>query len=95
MSKRVIETEDGERVLLPGKKKCACGRPATRYCDFPKYQKPHQYLYQQEHGCDQVLCAKPLCDQCAIEQPNGKDFCYEHNSVLDKLLSSVYDEDEE
>lgn len=91
MSRRRIETEGGEAVLLPGRKTklCACGQPATRYCDFPKYQKGHQYLYQQEAGGEQVLCAEPLCDRCAVEQPNGKDFCCRHADQVKSMIESA------
>jgi len=91
MSRRKLVTESGERVLLPGQKKklCACGQPATRYCDFPKYQRAHQYLYQQESGCNQALCSEPLCDRCAVEQPNEKDFCRRHADQIKELIKSA------
>jgi len=97
MSKRVIKTEGGETISLSGQKKklCGCGRPATRYCDFPRYgmlsgtidRETGRIASVGQHTT--VLCAKPLCDQCTVEQPNDKDFCYQHSQQLKRMIESA------
>lgn len=95
MSRRGIKTEDGSMVLLPGQRKklCACGQSATRYCDFPKYTSRTDYIDKdgrmtvgQGSGTTTVLCAEPLCDRCAVEQPNEKDFCPRHAEQVKEMI---------
>lgn len=99
MSRRKLVTESGERVLLPGQKNklCGCGQPATRYCDFPKYDSRTDYIDRatgsvtigQGSGHRTALCSEPLCDRCAVEQPNEKDFCRRHADQVEELIKSA------
>ncbi len=48
------------------RKRCACGRWATKECDFPA---PHR---------KSKTCDKPLCDVCAIRIAPNVDHCPDH-----------------
>lgn len=90
MSRREIKTEDGDFVLLPGQKckLCVCGQPATRYCDFPKYAHRMNDDGSTSPGI-QSRCSEPLCDRCAVEQPNKKDFCRRHADQTKQMIESA------
>jgi len=54
------------------RKRCKCGRPATRLCDWqlsgPKAGK---------------TCDAPLCDRCAARVGPGRDYCQAHARMAD------------
>lgn len=62
-------------------KKCKCGRPSTKLCDFELGPPDHA---QGAHG---KTCDRPLCDRCAVHIP-GKDvdYCLDHADKLGVLL---------
>lgn len=66
-----------ERVSIPGggaaivcsshrRERCACGRVATRLCDW-------QVLTKKSGTCD-----KALCSRCTTSPARGKDLCATH-----------------
>lgn len=67
-----------------------CGRKATRLCDAPIGTggfcgHPPRFLMQKAHHTDTAFqdlrmnwtetCARPICDDCAIEIYHNIDFC--------------------
>lgn len=65
-------------ILCTGRgprKRCACGQPSTKLCDFP-LSPPEQITHKR-------TCDKPLCDNCAHHVP-GKDidYCGPHADAL-------------
>ena len=48
------------------RRRCACGRWATRECDYPA---PHR---------KSKTCDKPLCDVCAVRVGPNRDYCPGH-----------------
>lgn len=71
-----------ERVALPGgvtaivcssrtRQRCACGRPATRLCDWK--------VPTRKSG----TCDEPVCARCAYQPAPGKDLCPEHRDAFE------------
>ena len=53
-----------------GSKRCRCGRPRSKLCDFPlKGSKLGQ------------TCDEPLCDRCAKRVGQNRDYCPAHARV--------------
>jgi len=67
---------DGVSAIVCGprtrRRKCACGRPSSRLCDW------------KIRGKKSGTCDKPLCDRCARQPAPEKDLCPEHAAEWDK-----------
>jgi hypothetical protein len=70
----VITLPDGTRCLVKlsrrPPKKCACGRPATKLCDF-EVEPGHGHLAAK-------TCDKPLYTKCAVHVEKDTDYCPDH-----------------
>lgn len=53
------------------RKRCACGRPATKLCDHPKPRRG--------------TCDAPLCDRCAVNIGPDRDLCPTHQASAPEL----------
>lgn len=72
------------RVNLPGggfaivctprqrERKCRCGRPATKLCDWKKMS-------------GKGTCDKAICDACAVNVGPDKDYCPDHAKLAGKI----------
>lgn len=71
-----------QHVALPGggaaivcggaRQRCACGRPATLFCDWR--------IAGKKNG----TCDRPLCRWCTFSPKDGKDLCQEHHRAFQK-----------
>lgn len=65
----VVPMPGGGNAIIcysPGRQRCACGKPATRLCDWKVPTK--------KSG----TCDKPLCPSCTTSPTRGKDLCAAH-----------------
>ena len=68
-----FRTKDGVVVACSrgsSAKRCKCGRPSTKLCDY--------LLYGELAG---RTCDAPLCDRCAVSAGYNKDYCQAHARV--------------
>ena len=56
-----------------GQKRCVCGRPSEKLCDFP--------LTGAKYG---KTCDRPLCRFCAVHSEPDTDYCQPHATLLEK-----------
>jgi hypothetical protein len=63
---RPVRLADGVKAIVctrGTRRRCVCGRPATKLCDFPT---------------GRGTCDKPLCGRCARPVGPDRDFCPNH-----------------
>ena len=53
------------------RRRCACGRLATKLCDFPR---------------GRGTCSKPLCEACAVAVGPDRDHCPDHGAPAQGVL---------
>lgn len=71
-----VDLGNGMRAIVCGsgrrkRKRCDCGAPATRECDF-------QIAMARDFGERGRTCDKPLCDRCAVHVGEDCDYCPGH-----------------
>ena len=73
----VIALKDGTAAFVCGgrhtHKRCACGQPATKLCDFPTARGK--------------TCDRPLCDRCAVGIDRDVDYCPDHPRTVARQLA--------
>lgn len=75
---RIELDHKGEKVVVTvcsrgGRtKRCACGKPGTRLCDYPKPSKR-----KRDKTCD-----APMCVACAVHIEPNRDLCAEHAKAV-------------
>jgi hypothetical protein len=74
MTCRTIKSEDGKFMAVvcsrTPTKRCKCGRPCTKLCDFP--------LTGAKAG---KTCDEPMCDLHHVNQGPEIDYCLPHDRV--------------
>lgn len=78
------------RVDLPGigvaivcgprrrERKCRCGAPATKLCDWPKLS-------------GNGTCDRAVCDACAVNVGPDRDYCPAHAKMAEKVAAPADD----
>ncbi len=84
-----VRLPDGTRAIVCGyrqrQRRCACGRPSTRLCDW-KIAQPER----GRRGGKPKTCDAPLCDQCTHSPAPEKDLCKHHAAEwADRLAQST------
>lgn len=65
-----MDLGNGVRAIVctrGSRKKCACGGPASKLCDFP--------LSGEKAG---KTCDTAMCDRCAVNVGPDRDYCQPH-----------------
>ena len=78
MACRHVDLGNGAHAIicgLPRQKRCKCGAPATKLCDWK----------MRAGG----TCDAPICEACAIKPNPRKDICPDHRAAYDAWVARL------